>query len=74
MCGSRKAPKVVERDPVAEQRAAEAEAASASNMELASRRRRRRENSLLTMGADGLGGRRSQTLLASAVGRNGLVP
>lgn len=72
MCGSRKAPKVVERDPVAEQRAAEAEAASNANMEVAARRRRRRENSLLTMGADGFGGRRASTLLATAVGRPGL--
>ncbi|KAK6697372.1 hypothetical protein SNK04_014124 [Fusarium graminearum] len=54
MCGSKKQPKVVERDLVAEQRAAEATAASEANLALASRRRRRRESSLLTLGADGL--------------------
>ncbi len=54
MCGSTKAPKVVERDPIADQRAAEARAATESNMELAARKRRRRESSLLTLGASGL--------------------
>jgi hypothetical protein len=57
MCGSTKAPKVVERDPIADQRAAEARAATESNMELAARKRRRRESSLLTLGASGLQGR-----------------
>lgn len=76
MCGKPKAPKVVERDPVAEQRQAEAKAMTESNLELASRRRRRRESSLLTLGAQGLvggsgsGGGRS--LLASAVGKSTL--
>lgn len=70
MCGSSKAPKVVERDPVADQRAAEAQAASAANLELAARRRRRRESSLLTMGSQGLTGSNGvRSLLASAVAK-----
>lgn len=70
MCGSKKTPKVVERDPVADQRAAEAQAASAANLELASRRRRRRESSLLTMGAQGTANNTGvRSLLASAVGK-----
>lgn len=73
MCGSKKAPKVVERDPVADQRAAEAQATTQSNLELASRRRRRRESSLLTLGAQGLvGGGGGRSLLASAVGKSTL--
>ncbi len=73
MCGKPKAPKVVERDPVAEQRQAEAKAATESNMELAARRRRRRESSLLTVGAAGLTNDRSaRSLLASAVGKSTL--
>lgn len=73
MCGKPKAPKVVERDPVADQRAAEAQAATQSNLELASRRRRRRESSLLTLGAQGLtGGSNARTLLASAIGKSTL--
>lgn len=74
MCGSKKTPKVVERDPVADQRAAEAQAASAANLELASRRRRRRESSLLTMGSQGLNNNSSGTrsLLAAAVGKSTL--
>ncbi len=73
MCGSKKQPKVVERDLVAEQRAAEATAASEANLALAGRRRRRRESSLLTLGADGLmGGSNAPSLLASAQGRSTL--
>lgn len=74
MCGSKKTPKVVERDPVADQRAAEAQAASAANLELASRRRRRRESSLLTMGAQGMTGNNTsvRSLLAAAVGKSTL--
>lgn len=82
MCGSTKAPKVVERDPVADQRAAEAKAATESNLELATRKRRRRESSLLTLGASGLqrrgaGGSGSSsspavTLLARVAGKSTL--
>jgi hypothetical protein len=78
MCGSTKAPKVVERDPVADQRAAEAKAATESNLELATRKRRRRESSLLTLGASGLqrrgtGGSGSPvTLLARVAGKSTL--
>jgi len=74
MCGSTKAPKVVERDPVADQRAAEAKAATESNLELATRRRRRRESSLLTLGASGLTNRGTApvSLLARAAGRSTL--
>lgn len=55
MCG--KAPKapppVVQRDPVAEQRKAEADAQIKANAEQAQLRRRRRRSSLLTSGATG---------------------
>lgn len=54
MCGKApKAPKVVERDPVAEQAAAEAKAMVAANAELASTRKRRQRSTLLTAGAGG---------------------
>lgn len=78
MCGSTKAPKVVERDPVADQRAAEAKAATESNLELATRKRRRRESSLLTLGASGLqrrgtgGSGGPVTLLARVAGKSTL--
>ncbi|WP_312252732.1 hypothetical protein [Stenotrophomonas sp.] len=72
MCGKPKTPKVVERDPVAEQRAAEAQAATQSNLEIASRRRRLRESSLLTMGAKGFMGSNTRSLLASAIGKSTL--
>lgn len=81
MCGSTKAPKVVERDPVADQRAAEAKAATESNLELATRKRRRRESSLLTLGASGLqrrgaggsgSGSPAVTLLARVAGKSTL--
>lgn len=79
MCGSTKAPKVVERDPIADQRAAEARAATESNMELAARKRRRRESSLLTLGASGLqrqgtggSGSPAVSLLARVAGKSTL--
>lgn len=73
MCGSRKAPKVVERDLEAEQRQAEAKAATESNLELAARRKRRRESSLLTIGAAGLSrSTGTPSLLAGAVGKSSL--
>lgn len=68
MCGPTKPvapPPVVQRDPVAEQRQAEAEATVKTNAELASRRRRRRGSSLLTSGAQG-SGPVSNSLLAQA--------
>lgn len=54
MCGSTKAPKVVERDPVAEAKAAELVAANDANSGLALRRKQRTQNSLLTMGPQGI--------------------
>lgn len=73
MCGSRKAPKVVERDLEAEQRQAEAKAATESNLELAARRKRRRESSLMTVGAAGLArSPATPSLLAGAVGKSSL--
>lgn len=69
-----KTPTVVQRDPIAEQRKAENEAAMKANSELALRRRRRAGNSLLTAGAQGSGPGRSMmpqamgsSLLASAI-------
>lgn len=55
MCGKTPAPPppVVQRDPVAEQRKAEADAQVKANAELAHRRRRRQRSSLLTTGAAG---------------------
>lgn len=73
MCGSRKAPKVVERDLEAEQKQAEAKAATEANLELAARRKSRRESRLLTLGANGLtGARNTASLLAGAVGKSTL--
>lgn len=66
MCGkSPTVPKVVERDPIAEQRQAEAEATVAENSERATRRKRRNRSSLLTMGAGGAP-TGSRSLLAQA--------
>lgn len=68
MCGRPKVqapPPVVQRDPVAEQRKAEAEAQVKANSELATRRRRRRRSSLLTSGAAGSAGE-APSLLAQA--------
>jgi hypothetical protein len=62
-----KVPKVVERDPVAEQRAAEAEATAKTNAELAMRNRRRR-GSLLQTSSAGYGPA-PNTLLAQATGK-----
>src|SRR3546814_5559189 len=54
MCGSApKVPKVVERDPIAEQAKADALAQQKANSEIASRKRRRQRSSLLTSGATG---------------------
>lgn len=54
MCGkSPRTPTVVQRDPVEEQRQAEAEAQTKANAELANTRRRRQRSSLLTSGAAG---------------------
>src|SRR3546814_16587164 len=48
-----KVPKVVERDPIAEQAKADALAQQKANSEIASRKRRRQRSSLLTSGATG---------------------
>lgn len=55
MCGKtpKAPPPVVQRDPVAEQRKAEADAQIKANSEQAQRRRRRMRSSLLTSGASG---------------------
>lgn len=54
MCGKApKTPQVVQRDPIAEQAAADAQAQRETNAQLATRRRRRQQNSLLTTGASG---------------------
>ncbi len=53
MCGSTKAPQVVQQNPVAEAKAADAKAAKAANSETSLRRQQRAQNSLLTMGAGG---------------------
>lgn len=66
MCGSAPdVPKVVERDPIAEQREADAQATIKENQERASTRRRRNRSSLLTMGAAGTT-QDSPSLLAQA--------
>ena len=71
MCGSKpKAPKVVERDPVAEQRRAEAEATIAENRERSNTRRRRQRSSLLTLGAGGAADP-GRSLLAQATPEGG---
>lgn len=55
MCGKtpKAPPPVVQRDPVAEQREAEALAQTKANQETAQRRRRRQRSSLLTTGSAG---------------------
>lgn len=66
MCGKKpETPKVVERDPIAEQRKAEADATIAENKERAGTNRRRRKSSLLTLGAGGTN-ERGRSLLAQA--------
>lgn len=73
MCGSKKTPKVVQSDPLADQRKAEATAATEANMELAARRKRRSQSSLLTVGAAGLANTGSgASLLAQAAGQSTL--
>lgn len=71
MCG--KAPKapppVVQRDPVAEQKKAEAEAQTEANKQLATRRRRRGASGALSAMASrygNLGGTSQQTLIPQA--------
>ena len=64
-----KVPKVVERDPVAEQRAADAAAQVKTNAEIATRNRRRRGSALQTS-ARGFNGA-PNTLLAQATPVNG---
>jgi len=71
MCGKApKAPKVVQRDPVAEQAEAERKAAIEANAEIASTRRRRQRSTLLTAGAAGSTAP-AATLLATAKPLNG---
>jgi len=53
MCGSTKAPKVVQDDPVADQAAADAKSTQEANSQLALRRKQRAQNSLLTIGMQG---------------------
>lgn len=54
MCGaSPQVPKVVQRDPIAEQAQADALAQQKANSEIATRKRRRQRSSLLTSGATG---------------------
>ena len=62
-----KVPKVVERDPIAEQRAAEAQAQRETNADLAMKNRRRR-GSLLQASSAGFGPA-PNTLLAQATGK-----
>jgi len=53
MCGSTKAPKVVQQDPVADQAKADAKATQEANSQLSLRRKQRAQNSLLTIGTQG---------------------
>lgn len=67
MCGKApKAPEVVKRDPIAEQKQAEALAQVKANTELAAVRRRRQRSSLLPSGAKGVTGAPPPSLLAQA--------
>lgn len=61
---------MIERDPIKEQREAEAEATTAENSERANRRRRRNRSSLLTMGGAGAP-TGSRSLLAQASPKGG---
>lgn len=49
-----KVPAVVQRDPVAEQAAADAKAQQEANMEIATRRRKLKASSLFTIGQQGV--------------------
>lgn len=68
MCGKTpKTPKVVERDPVAEQAAADAKAANDANTETAALKKRRNRSSLITgAGAETTGGALAPTAQAAA--------
>ncbi|HEY1139953.1 MAG TPA: hypothetical protein VGE88_07070 [Lysobacter sp.] len=71
MCKTPKAPKpppVVQRDPVAEQKQAEATAQSEANKAIASRRKRLRESSLFTVGQAGVRGGPGYSAYAASEG------
>lgn len=65
MCGGRSTPKVVERDPKAEEAKAAAEAAKKANEEQAALRARKQQQTLLSRGAQGVGGQ-ANTLMQQA--------
>lgn len=50
MCGSKRQPKVVTTDPVAQQKEAEAKAAARANQEALDRTSRRRRTAMMTQG------------------------
>lgn len=70
MCGKTpKTPQVVQRDPIAEQIAAENKATMETNQETAAKRVRRRGSSLLTAGAGGSSATAAPSLLAQTYGK-----
>lgn len=73
MCGSTKAPPVVQDNPIKDAAIATAKAQWETNAEIAMRRRQRLQNSLLTIGPAGTQARvdTPQTLLATVAGSGG---
>lgn len=72
MCGGKRTPAVVQRDPKAEAEQAANEAAIKANSETATRKRRKQESSLLASGAQGVQGPVGSSLLATAKGKETL--
>lgn len=69
MCTSKpKPPPVVVRDPVADQRAAEAESQKAANAGIAARRRKLRASNLFTLGGPGVTGTPTYSAYAASEG------
>jgi hypothetical protein len=71
MCGSTKAPAVVQDDPVADKAKADLQATQAANLGIAATRKRRQQNSLLTTGSAGSSAA-ANTLMGAAYGKASL--
>ena len=71
MCGSTKAPKVVQDDPVADKAKADLKSTQEANLGLAAMRKRRQQQSLTTTGAAGSAGA-TNTLMGVAYGKSTL--
>jgi hypothetical protein len=63
-----KVPAVVQRDPVAEQAAADAKSQSEANLEISSRRKKLRNSSLFTVGQAGVTGSPAYSAYSASAG------